>query len=92
MKPIKPKYTSLVKAEFNISDRSKEIIKQYANYTKFSESEIVDRLITEIMDDTDFVIHLKEKRYNRKINNIIFQNTPEPVSAAPTVISYVKAD
>jgi len=77
MKPIKPKYTSLVKAEFKISDRSKEIIKQYAEYTKFSESEIVEKLISDIMDDESFVEHLKGKRYLKKIKSVIFQTSPE---------------
>ena len=77
MKPIKPKYASLVKAEFNISDRSKEIIKQYAGYTKFSESEIVEKLISEIMEDESFVEHLKGKRYLKKIQSVIFQTSHE---------------
>ena len=56
MKPIKPRFSNTIKLEIQISDVSKEILSQYAKYTKYSESEILDTLIGEIaIDDEDFV-------------------------------------
>ena len=56
MKPIKPKFANTVKLEIQISDTSNEILSNYAKYTKFTESEIIDQLVLEIKeDDQDFV-------------------------------------
>ncbi len=75
MKPMKPKYRNLEKVEFVISDKSKEIIKQYSEYTKYTESEIVDHLIYEIIkEDQEFVAYLKSKRYAKKILSKIFHD------------------
>lgn len=43
MKPIKPKYTNMIKTEVMISDVAKEILSQYAKCTKYTESEINER-------------------------------------------------
>ena len=72
---MKPKYRNLEKVEFFISDKSKEIIKQYSEYTKYAESEIVDHLIYEIVkEDKEFVAYLKSKRYAKKILSKIFHD------------------
>lgn len=72
MKPIKPKYTDTVNVEWSISKRSKEIINQYSKYTKYDESELVDMVIAEIIEDSDFVDWLKNRRYTTKVNKLIF--------------------
>jgi hypothetical protein len=76
MKPIKPKYSDTIEVKWNISKRSKEIISQYAKYTKYEESELIDKLILDILEDVDFVEWLKARRYNKKINKLIFDNCP----------------
>ena len=74
MKPIKPKFKDTVKVEFTISKNTKEILLQYAKYTKYTESEIIDNLASEIVnDDKEFVKWLKSKRYKKKIDGLIFK-------------------
>jgi hypothetical protein len=72
MKPIKPKFQGTVKVEWRISKRAKEIISEYSKYTKYEEGEIVDKLISEIIEDEDFVNWLKKKRYKKKVEELLF--------------------
>ncbi|MBK5239753.1 hypothetical protein [Clostridium sp.] len=74
MKPIKPKYVDTIKADWKISKRSKQIINQYSKYTKYDEDEIIDRLITDILVDNDFIEWLKTRRYQKKIQGVIFED------------------
>jgi len=71
MEPIKPKYKNFVKAEWKISKRSKQIINLYSKYTKYDESEILDKLIADILNDKEFVDWLNKKRYKKRIQNTI---------------------
>lgn len=75
MKPIKPKYIDTIKADWRISKRSKQIINQYSKYTKYDEDEIIDKLITEILVDNDFIEWLKTRRYQKKIQGVIFEDS-----------------
>ena len=78
MKPIKPKFSNTVKLEIQISDKSKEILIQYAKYTKYTESEIIDRLIGEIAeDDLEFVEWLSKRRNLKRIQKKILSRTEE---------------
>ena len=72
LKPIKPKYKGTVKVDWRLSKRSKEIITQYSSYTHYDESEIIEKLLDEILEDEDFVKWLKHRRYQKKTNTIIF--------------------
>ena len=74
MKPIKPKYSNTVNVEWSISKRSKEIISQYSKYTKYEESELIDMLISDILEDGTFVKWLKNRRYKTKSDKLIFSN------------------
>lgn len=77
MKPIKPKYADTVKVDWKISKRSRQIISQYAKYTKYEESEIVDKLIIDILEYKSFVNWLNKRRYNTKIQGVIFETLIE---------------
>lgn len=77
MKPIKPKYTDTVKVDWKVSKRSKQIINQYSKYTKYDESEIIDKLITDILEDKDFVTWLQNRRFQAKIQGVIFETSFE---------------
>ena len=74
MKPIKHKYSDTVNVQWSISKRSKEIISQYSKYTKYEESEIIDMLISDILEDGTFVKWLKSRRYKTKSDKLIFSN------------------
>lgn len=48
-----------------------EIVSEYSKYTKYDEDEIVDKILAEIIDDKAFVAWLKNKRFNKKVNELI---------------------
>lgn len=78
MNPIKPKYSDTSNVQWSISKRSKEIISQYSKYTKYEESELIDILICDILEDDAFVTWMKSRRYTTKVNKLIFgDNTVE---------------
>lgn len=72
MKPIKPKYSDTVNVQWSISKRSKEIINQYSKYTRYEESELIDILIGDILEDETFIEWLKCRRYKAKVDKLIF--------------------
>lgn len=74
MKPIKPKYVDSVKVDWKISKKAKTIVSLYSKYTKYDESEIVDKILVDILEDTTFVEWLKSRRYQKKINDILSNN------------------
>lgn len=76
MKPIKPKYADTVNVKWSISKRSREIINQYSKYTRYEESELVDMLIRDILEDETFVRWLKSRRYKAKVDKLIFCDKP----------------
>ena len=74
LKPIKPKYTNCVNMKWSISKRSQLIISEYSKYTKYEESELIDFLIEDILEDKSFVEWLKKRRYQTKVNKLIFNS------------------
>lgn len=74
MNPIKPKYIDTIKANWRISKRSNQIINQYSKYTKYDEGEIIDKLIADILVDKDFIKWLNDRRYQKKIQGVIFDD------------------
>mgnify|MGYP000925139014 CR=1 FL=1 len=79
MKPIKPKFSNTFKLELQVSDRSKAILSEYSKYTKYTESEIVDKLIREIaVDDEDFREWLGKRRNQKKIQAKILVDSDIP--------------
>jgi len=71
MKPLKPRYIDSVKVDWKISKKSKDLVTLYSKYSKYDESEIIDRLIFDILQDKDFTKWLETRRYQSKIKNII---------------------
>lgn len=91
MKPIKPKFSNTVKLEIQISDKSKEILVQYAKYTKYSESEIIDKLIGEIAeDDLDFIEWLSKRRNLKRIQKKILNHVEEEMDKGSDLVVSVK--
>ena len=67
MKFIKPKNNKAENVDWLISERVRAIVKTYAEYTEYSESEVVDMLLLNILDDKDFLKWIENKRNNRRI-------------------------
>jgi DNA relaxase NicK len=67
VKFIKPKNTNADKVDWLISERTKAIVKYYAEYTEYSESEVVDKFLKNILDDKDFIKWIEQKRNNKRL-------------------------
>lgn len=67
MKFIKPKNNNAENVDWLISERVRALVKIYAEYTGYSESEVVDTLLLNILDDKDFLKWIENKRNNRRI-------------------------
>ncbi|MBZ9533987.1 hypothetical protein KGR20_06890 [Cytobacillus oceanisediminis] len=64
---IKPKNKNVEKVDWLLSERTRAIVKYYAEYTEYSESEIVDKFLLNILEDKDFIGWIEKKRNNRRI-------------------------
>lgn len=67
MKFIKPKNTNADKVDWLISEKSQAIVKYYAEYTQYSESEVADKFLQNILDDKDFIKWIEQKRNNKRL-------------------------
>lgn len=67
MKFIKPKNTNAEKVDWFLSERTRAIVKYYAEYTEYSESEVVDKFLLNILEDEEFIRWIEKKRNNRRI-------------------------
>jgi len=58
MEFIKPKVINKVNPEWRVSEQTKTIVKYYAEYTDYSESEIIDKFLKNLLkDDTKLKIN-----------------------------------
>ncbi|MDP4083495.1 MAG: hypothetical protein Q8934_02660 [Bacillota bacterium] len=67
MKFIKPKNNKAENVDWLISERVRNIVKIYAEYTGYTESEVVDTLLLNILGDKDFLKWIENRRNNRRI-------------------------
>jgi hypothetical protein len=67
MKFIKPKNHNAEKVDWLISERVRNIVKSYAEYTEHSESEVVNLFLLNLIDDKDFITWIENKRNNRRM-------------------------
>jgi len=50
-----------------ISEHSRAIVKYYAEYTEYPESEVVDLFLKNLLDDKKFLEWVENKRNNRRM-------------------------
>lgn len=67
MKFIEPKNKNVDKVDWLLSEKTRAIVKYYAEYTEYSESEIVDKFLHNLLDDKKFLEWIDSKRNNRRI-------------------------
>ncbi|GKU83450.1 hypothetical protein [Niallia sp. NCCP-28] len=72
MKFIEPKNKRAEKVDWKISERTRSIVKYYAEYTDFTEEEVVDEFLLNLLDDKKFLKWVEGKRYNKRILTQIF--------------------
>jgi hypothetical protein len=64
---IEPKNKRAEKVGWKISERTRSIVKYYAEYTEFPEEEVVDEFLLNILNDKKFLKWVEGKRYNKRI-------------------------
>jgi hypothetical protein len=64
---IKPKNHNAEKVNWLISERARNIVKSYAEYTEHSESEVVNLFLLNLLEDKDFIAWIENKRNNRRL-------------------------
>lgn len=67
MKFIKPKNTNAQRVKWEVSEQTRAIVKYYAEFTEYDESEIVDTFLKNILDDKDFIEWISKKRNNKRL-------------------------
>ena len=72
---LKPKAKLGSKSTWVVSEQTKAIVKYYAQYTGYSEDEVVDKVLSKLKDDPEFINWIKKKRRNKRAISQIFYET-----------------
>ncbi|MED3745618.1 hypothetical protein I6J18_22845 [Peribacillus psychrosaccharolyticus] len=67
MKFIELKNKRAEKVGCKISERNRSIVKYYTEYTEFTEEEVVDEFLLNLLDNKKFLKCVEGKRYNKRI-------------------------
>jgi hypothetical protein len=67
LKFIEPRNINAEKVNWLISERARALVTYYAEYTEYAESDVVDRLLLNILDDENFIEWIQNKRNNKRI-------------------------
>jgi hypothetical protein len=63
---IKPRNSNRDKVEWLISEQTRTIVKYYAEYTDYSEDEVADMFLKNILKDKEFMDWIDKKRNNKR--------------------------
>lgn len=64
---IKPKNNNTENVKWQISERCRAVVKYYAEFTEYSEDEVVDLFLLNILGDKDFINWINDKRNNKRL-------------------------
>lgn len=67
MRFIKPKNKNAKRVDWELSEQTRAIVKYYAEYTEYTEDEVVETFLLNILKDEDFIEWIKDKRNNKRI-------------------------
>ncbi|WP_258549630.1 hypothetical protein [Rossellomorea aquimaris] len=67
MKFIEPRNINAEKVNWLISERARAIVSYYAEYTEYTESDVVDKLLLNLLEDKNFIEWIKNKRNNKRV-------------------------
>ena len=71
---IKPKTLVKVNPRWEISENTKAIVKYYAEYTDYDESEVIDNFLKNLLKDQEFINWANKKRNNKRLNALLNAN------------------
>lgn len=65
---IQPKNKNAKKVDWNISERTRSLVSFYAEYSEYSEEEVVDEFLQRnLIKDDHFLEWIKSKRNNKRM-------------------------
>ena len=67
MKKIEPKKLNKKPVDWEISERARNVIKNFAQYSERSEEAIAGKLIITLLDDEDFINWAKTRKNNVRL-------------------------
>lgn len=67
MEFIKPKNRNAKTVEWKISKKTQNIVRYYTEYTEYTEEEVVDEFLLNILDDKKFLDWVNAKKNNKRI-------------------------
>ncbi|MFE4813565.1 hypothetical protein ACFQ9Y_20895 [Peribacillus simplex] len=67
MQFIEPKKKLERRADWRVSEHTRLTVKHYAEYTGYTEDEVVDLFLKNILDDQNFMDWINQKRRNKRI-------------------------
>lgn len=67
MQFIKPKNNNADKVDWLISEQVREIVKNYAEYCEYSEGEVVDMFLKNLLKDKEFLKWIDGIRNNKRM-------------------------
>lgn len=68
---LKPKNLNSTNVNWLISEKTRLIVKNYAEYCERTESEFVDFFLTNVKYDEEFLKWVKKKRNNKRILTLL---------------------
>ena len=67
MKYIQPKNTKKSKNDWLLPEKTLRLVEHYAEYVGYSEEEVVEVFLENLIDDSNFREYIKTKRNNKRI-------------------------
>lgn len=67
MQFIPPKKQNSQKVKWELPNKTIAIVKHYAEYTGYSEEEVLSTFLKNILDDPQFISYIENKRNNKRI-------------------------
>ncbi|MEW9050191.1 MAG: hypothetical protein AB2392_03485 [Neobacillus sp.] len=64
---IKPKNRNLDNVDWVISEHTRSVVAAFAEYSEYTESEVVDEFLKNLLTDEDFIEWIKNKRNNKRL-------------------------
>jgi hypothetical protein len=64
---IKPKNLNSERVDWVISEQARNIVAAFSEYSEYTESEVVDEFLKNILTDKEFVDWAMKKRNNRRL-------------------------
>ena len=83
MKFIKPKNQKTQKSDWELTERTLSIVKYYSEYTGFTEEDVLEQFLQNILSDKEFTEWIYNKRNNKRILKDL-ELSPGDESQTPT--------